>query len=96
MPTKRPAFHAVAVLARELASRPHVSRRGERVYQLTGKGNPVHIVWREDSDRRPAAPITGWWRVRTLDGKTVTRQGSSIKLTPMPLFMESTKSPFIY
>ncbi len=95
VPTKKPAFRAVATLLRELSERPRVARRGEGLYVLTGKGEPIYILWKEESYDPSSELIPGWWRVRTLNDQTITRQGSAIAVTGTPVFLQNVKSPFM-
>jgi hypothetical protein len=95
LPPRKPAFHAYAGLIRELRQRPNVDFRGNGWYALTGKGEPVFAVWRVESYNPREALMPDWWQVRTLSGKITVRQGTDIRLTSSPIFIERTPSPFI-
>jgi len=94
-PPAKPAFRAFATLVQELKQRPHVDFRSSGWYVLTGQGNPVYAVWREESYNPQAALIPDWWQVRTLSGKIMVLQGTELRLSSVPLFIERTTSPFI-
>jgi hypothetical protein len=93
---RKPAFHAVQKLVREVNDRPDVAFRGDGYYVLSGKGDPRYVVWHEDSYGPGPRLNPGWWSVETMTGPKVVRQGSEVRLTGRPLFVERTKSPFIY
>jgi hypothetical protein len=95
VPPTKPAFRAFETLVQELKQRPRVKLRGSGWYVLTGQGAPVYAVWREESSDPQAALIPDWWHVRTMSGKSTIQQGTELRLTPTPLFIERTPSPFI-
>lgn len=95
IPPTKPAFRAFATLIRELKLRPQVKLRNSGWYVLTGQGTPVYVVWREESYNPQVAIIPDWWQVRTLSGKTSVQQGTAIRPSSAPLFIERTTSPFI-
>ena len=95
IPPRKASFGAVAQLIRELEERPRVTYRGRGRYLLTGRGDPVHVLWKDNELDPSPAPMVGWWTVRTLAGRTLTRQGTEIEFTTSPLFLERTRSPFL-
>ena len=95
VPPTKPAFRAFATLIEELKQRPHVKLRSSGWYVLTGQGAPVYAVWQEETHHPQDALIPNWWQVRTLSGKSTVQQGTEIRLSPVPLFIERTESPFI-
>ncbi len=94
-PPKKPAFRAFGILLEEAKDRPRAVLQRDGEYKLMGSADPVFVVWKEASYDPTLALLQGWWRIRTLSGKVVTRQGPSIKLTEAPMFLERTESPFM-
>ncbi|HOQ88170.1 MAG TPA: hypothetical protein PLQ89_20895 [Phycisphaerae bacterium] len=92
---RKPAFHVFARLLRELEERPDVAFRGEGYYVLSGKGKPRYVVWKEASYEPGGTLTPGWWSVQTLTGPKTVRQGSEVRLTSSPLWVQRTTSPFI-
>lgn len=93
---RTPAFNAFRKLVAESASRPDVTFKAEGLYALTGKGEPRYVIWKEETHNPAPLPITGWWAVEGWTGGRTVRQGSEIRLTGSPLFIERTTSPFIH
>lgn len=96
VPSRKPAYEAFRTVLREVDARPRVAQRGEGLYVLTGQGEPRYAIWKEESYDPTSTLIPGWWQVRTLSGRTSTRQGTEIRLTATPLFIERVPSPFIH
>lgn len=91
----KPTFHAIKMLLGILKTQGQVTRRADGIYMLSGQKEPTYVLWRVPSYDPSSFLIPGWWSVRTLSGQETVRQGSEIKLTDQPIFIQSTRSPFI-
>lgn len=91
----KPAFEAFDKLIAEATDRPDVAMRGEGLYVFTGRGEPRYVVWKEETHDPPRLFIPGWWQTEPLSGPKMVRQGSEIRITRSPQFLERTTSPFI-
>ena len=78
-----------------LKTQPHVTRRAEGIYMLSGQKEPTYVLWKVASYDPSSFLIPGWWEVRTMNGQQVVRQGAEIKLSYQPIFLQPTRSPFI-
>jgi hypothetical protein len=90
----KPAFGAIARLLQQTRDRPEVRLRNEGVYTLTGS-DTVYVIWKEESYDPAKLLIPGWWFVENPGGARVLREGSDIRLTSSPIFIQRTTSPFI-
>lgn len=95
IPPKKPAFQAFRTLGEQIRERPNVTFRADGLYLLTGTGDPVYAVWKEETYDVSQTLIAGWWQVRLPSGKIEIRQGTQIKPTSTPLFLLKTNSPFL-
>jgi hypothetical protein len=95
IPSRKPAFRAFGVLLEEVKDRPRVVLQRAGEYKMMGSGEPVFVVWKEPSYDPTPAVFQGWWRLRTLSGKVMTRQGPSMTLTDAPMFLQHVESPFL-
>ena len=94
-PSRKPAFHAVALLLDVLRAAPQVTRRADGIYMLSGDKEPTYVLWRVARYDPSSFLIPGWWEVRTLAGQRLVRQGADIQVTDQPIFLQRTRSPFI-
>lgn len=95
-PMRKLACQAFATLLHRLDKQPAITARSQGVYMLTGQGDPTYALWQVETYDQASFVLPGWWEVQALSGVRAIRQGTEVKLSLTPIFIQKGKSPFIY